>query len=275
MRRYGLDHLKVKTKGDAEADIDRLRDLFALADELGTRISLTIDGNESMRSSDHFTEWIGALQSSATVGARLRDSLIAVEQPFHRDVAFSHEVEAALRATGSDALVIIDESDDSLEAVRLAMDMGYSGGTYKGCKGVFRGLANALLVQQRSSQAPAILTAEDLATLPPLTLNQDLVVAATMGLTHIERNGHHFFGCLAPITPTIDEIALRSHPELFEAGADGRAHLAIHGGALQVSGALAAPFGFAADLDVSHLTALSEDSALVGVGDSSGRAPQR
>jgi hypothetical protein len=36
------------------------------------------------------------------------------------------------------------------------------------------------------------LSGEDLTTQAGLALQQDLALAATLGITHIERNGHHY-----------------------------------------------------------------------------------
>ncbi|GMA90451.1 hypothetical protein [Homoserinibacter gongjuensis] len=61
-----------------------------------------------------------------------------------------------------------------------------------------------------------MLTAEDLSTIPPLTVNQDLVVASAMGLRHIERNGHHYFARFAPLDATLADRVLAAHPDAFE-----------------------------------------------------------
>ena len=38
-----------------------------------------------------------------------------------------------------------------------------------------------------------MLTAEDLTTVGPVALQEDLAVVATLGIEHVERNGHHYF----------------------------------------------------------------------------------
>ena len=265
--RDGVHHLKVKTAGDADADLLRLGRLFAVCDALGVEPRLTVDANESMRDGDHLDRWARALLGDAHVGPRLRDALIAVEQPVHRDAAFAPELGGVLRElTARGVPVIIDESDDAVDAVRRAMDLGYAGGTYKGCKGVFRGLANGVLTRHRDAPGhPTIMTAEDLSTLPPLTVAQDLVVAATLGLTHIERNGHHYFGRLAPLMPGVAEIARESHPDLYRADADTGARLRVRGGLIEFGTALAAPFGYAPELEVSALPELTLEAARAAV----------
>ena len=261
--KYGVSYFKVKTAGDAVADRARLARLFSLCAAEGIRPHLTVDGNESMRDGPALLAWMRELFDDPRVGPALRESLVAVEQPVHRDRAFSPGLAEALTTLRAEGVaVIIDESDEDTTAVRRAMDLGYAGGTYKGCKGVFRGLANAVLVHRRGAGGvPALMTAEDLTTLPPLTVAQDLVVSAAMGLRHIERNGHHYFGRLVPFSASITDDALASHPDLYAADPDVGARLRIERGELDVTSALAAPFGFAPSVDIASLDALSLETA--------------
>lgn len=262
IRYYGLTHLKIKTRGDVDEDVERLRRILAIAHEAGAAPRFTIDGNESMSAPDEFRDWWGALSADPLLSAALEHDLIAVEQPFARAIALDDTIRPALR---SGVPVIIDESDGDVDSLRRAMDLGYAGGTYKGCKGVFRGIANAALVEARSATGPTRFTAEDLSTLPPLTVTQDLVVAAALGMTHIERNGHHYFGRLAQLAPDVDDVARAAHPDLFE-NARGATRLRIRDGGVTLRSALAAPFGFHPLLDVSSLPALSRKSAAEGMG---------
>jgi hypothetical protein len=267
LRRDGVHYLKVKTAGDVDADLQRLTSIFAVCDAAGVVPRLTVDGNESMRDAAHLRRWARGLLDDPAVGPRLRASLIAVEQPVHRDEALAPRLRPVLDELAAHGVpVIVDESDDDVGAVRRALDLGYAGGTYKGCKGVFRGLANAVLVRHRHRPSrPALMTAEDLSTLPPLTVGQDLVVAAVMGLTHIERNGHHFFGRLAPIMPEIAELSLEAHPDLYRADARVGARLRIAEGRLRLGSVLRAPFGFAPEPDVSGLPPLTLAAARAAV----------
>ncbi len=259
--------LKVKTAGDPAVDRERLATLFDLCRAASISPRVTIDGNESMRDGRALATWIDTLLEDPVVGDELRESLIAVEQPIHRDAALDPQLAPALGELASRGIaVIVDESDDDVHAVRRAMDLGYAGGTYKGCKGVFRGLANgALVAHRRAAGMPAVLTVEDLSTLPPLTVGQDLVVAAAMGIEHIERNGHHFFGRLAPVHPDVDRLAVEAHPDLYASGADGRTRLRIDDGAFDIASILAAPFGFAPEADIGALPILSYDSAAASI----------
>jgi hypothetical protein len=260
IRRYGVTRFKLKTVGDVEADVSRIAGLLELCERAGVDPRFTIDGNESMHTADHLAGWVRGLYTSPVADA-LRARLDAIEQPMYRDVALGAEAEAALAEVGSLAPVIIDESDGAMDTVRRAMDLGYAGGTYKGCKGVFRGLANAALVAHRDRpERRTVLTAEDLSTIPPLTVNQDLVVASAMGLRHIERNGHHYFARFAPLGATLADRALAAHPDAFEFR-DGAPRLRIEGGELRIGSLLDAPFGLAPVPDPAGLTPLTEETA--------------
>ena len=261
--RYGVTHFKIKTAGRLEDDIPRLNRVLDIIDAAGIEPTLTIDGNESMKTAEHLVEWTRGLLGDERLARVLRERLVAVEQPFHRSIALSAEASEALRLLRDDVAVIIDESDYAVPAVRQAMDLGYAGGTYKGCKGVFRGLANAALVRSRG--AGSVLTAEDLSTIPPLTVPQDLLVAHVMGLTHIERNGHHYFGRLAPLAPDIEDVALMAHPDVYEMHADGRVRLSIEDGVIQLDTLLSSPFGLAGELNIASLEPLSAEAAARGM----------
>lgn len=260
IRRYGVTRFKLKTVGDVDADVARISGLLDLCERAGIDPRFTIDGNESMRTADHLVAWMRGLYASP-VGDALRARLDAIEQPMYRDAALGPEAEAALAEVGALAPVIIDESDDATDTVRRAMDLGYAGGTYKGCKGVFRGLANAALVAHRHHpERPTVLTAEDLSTIPPLTVNQDLVVASTMGLGHIERNGHHYFARFAPFDATLADRTVAAHPDAFERST-GAPRLRIEGGLLQIGSLLDAPFGLTPAPEPTELAPLSEGRA--------------
>ncbi|MGV8912777.1 MAG: hypothetical protein ACOH14_09210 [Rhodoglobus sp.] len=266
LKHHGAKYLKIKTAGNASNDIPRLKRIAALCTELDIDAQWTIDGNESMRTASELRAWLDALTADAEVDSLLSAKLIAIEQPIHRSHALDESSRADLQHVGTRFLVIIDESDDALDTVRRAMDLGYAGGTYKGCKGVIRGLANAALVHSRarldaSGRPSTILTAEDLSTVAPLTLNQDLAVAATIGLAHIERNGHHYWGKAAPLTASIDRELASAHPDSFARTGDGPARLTITNGEVQLGTILAAPFGLALDLDVSALEPLTVEAA--------------
>ena len=67
---------------------------------------------------------------------RLVDSVLFIEQPVKRSRALERKVE------GIDKPVIIDESDDSLDAFPRAKALGYRGVSSKTCKGLYKSLIN-------------------------------------------------------------------------------------------------------------------------------------
>ena len=45
------------------------------------------------------------------------------------------------------------------------------------------------------------MTGEDLTIQPGLALQQDLALVSILGLTHVERNGHHYVNGMAACRP--------------------------------------------------------------------------
>jgi hypothetical protein len=70
-------------------------------------------------------------------------------------------------------------------------------------------------------------------------VQQDLALVSALGLSHVERNGHHFIAGFAGQDPADAARFLAAHPDLYEASPAGP-RLAIHGGALAI-GSLATP----------------------------------
>lgn len=246
LTRYGSTHLKVKASGDVAHDLDRFTRIQRLLDDAGRSVTTTLDGNERFSDAESFAAWWQGCSAAAGVAGLLGDGLLAIEQPLHRDATFRADVAELLLDDARIPPVVIDEADGDVSSVREAMDLGYAGGTYKGCKGVFRGIANACLVEHRARQGSrTLLTAEDLSTVAPLPLLQDLAVAATIGLTHLEKNGHHYFGRPAAVHPDVDRLLTEHHGDLFALDSGGVARLRISDGMVQLSSVLRAPFGAA------------------------------
>lgn len=87
------------------------------------------------------------------------------------------------------------------------------------------------------------LSAEDLITLSGISTQQDLALVAALGLTHVERNGHHYVDGMS-FAPETEQIALlQAHPDLYARGPAGPARLRIAQGRIHL-GSLDCP-GFA------------------------------
>jgi len=143
------------------------------------------------------------------------ERLSHVEQPVAREKTLDARF-APGRALAARVALVIDEADGGALAFPRAAALGYRGVSAKNCKGLFRSLANAALVAARGAASGLFLCAEDLTTLPVLALQQDLATVATLGLPHVERNGHHYFRGLAHLPPDEARDALAANPDLYD-----------------------------------------------------------
>jgi hypothetical protein len=85
-------------------------------------------------------------------------------------------------------------------------------------QGIVKGIANACLLRAKPGQ---ILSGEDLSNVGPVALLQDLAVCASLGIPHVERNGHHYFRGLSMFPPDIQDRILRHHGDLYTQHKDG------------------------------------------------------
>ncbi|MEA2734914.1 MAG: hypothetical protein QOE14_1365 [Humisphaera sp.] len=246
IRAYGLTHFKIKIGGDSSADMQRLRDIAAVLRD-HKNVAFTLDGNESYRDLDSFRAFWEAIKDEPFV----KTNMLFVEQPLHRDVAFT----AGLQNWSDRPRIIIDESDGELDSFLIALTRGYAGTSFKSCKGVFKGITNACLARRRGGQT--IISAEDLTTIGPVSLMQDLAVVATLGIPHVERNGHHYFRGLSMFPPEVQRKVLAAHRDLYRDSGRGFPTLDIRHGAISTNTVVDAPFGYAADIDLaSHFREL-------------------
>jgi len=260
LREDGITYLKIKLSGDLDGDHARLRRIAEVLGRTGRRFAFTLDGNENWKSVAPFREhWENHVADPLL--ARFLESLMFVEQPFHRDVALASETARELLAWPQRPPLIVDESDGELGALELALTCGYAGGSHKNCKGVFKGLVNACLIAQRRRLDPSTalhLSAEDLCNIGPLALLQDLAVVATLGILDVERNGHHYFAGLSQFPGSIQDLTLASHGDLYHRHATGFPAVHIERGTIDVRSVVAAPFGLEPLLDPSIFTPADE-----------------
>jgi len=254
IRFYGLRHFKLKINGEAERDQQRLARMAEIfTAECGDDYAFSLDGNESFHEVGVFKDYVTALR--ATVGdTAFWSRLLFIEQPWHRKVALSPEIGELAAAWPDRPPIIIDESDGELASLPTALALGYAGTSHKNCKGVFKGAANACLLAQRRAQGlPAMMSGEDLSNVAPVAMPQDLVAQASFGITSVERNGHHYFAGLAQFPAALQQLMLGQHPDLFTKSAAGWPRLDVRAGRLTLGSALAAPFGYAGELDLSEI----------------------
>ena len=60
------------------------------------------------------------------------------------------------------------------------------------------------------------MSGEDLTTQAGLALQQDVALVNLLGLTHVERNGHHYVNGMAGLPQGEQEAFLAAHPDLYE-----------------------------------------------------------
>jgi L-alanine-DL-glutamate epimerase-like enolase superfamily enzyme len=211
--RYGQRYFKLKVAGDARADVERLAAIAAVLERIDGPYHVSLDGNEQYEDLQGVAELWARMKAEARL-ARLVRSVMFIEQPVKRQKAFASKVE------GIDTPVIIDESDDALDAFPRARALGYRGVSSKTCKGLYKSLVNrarcAAWNEEAGSDPIYFMSGEDLTIQPGLALQQDLALVALLGLTHVERNGHHYVNGMAGLPPGEQSAFLAAHPDLYE-----------------------------------------------------------
>lgn len=234
---YGLRYFKIKLSGQLDADIDRLGRIASLLATSGGDYRATLDGNETFENAQVLGEFWRALQSQTQ--PQLKDLLsrtLLLEQPLARKVALNE----SLVGLGINVPVILDESDDSADVFERGLALGYRGISSKACKGIYRSFHSAWRVAQEPQRL--LLSGEDLTCQAGLAVQQDTLLAASLGVTHIERNGHHYVDGFG-VAPEAESAAFASaHPDLYQTR-QGSPRLDVNQGQLQL-GSLHGP-GFA------------------------------
>lgn len=246
-----IRHLKIKLGGDPAADCLRLVTIAALLDRLGLDSRVTVDANEQY-APDALTALLALIDGEPRLQG-LSTRLLFIEQPFDRRVTF----ERALDPRIASRTVVIDEADDSYDSFVRARDLGYRGVSSKCCKGFYKALLNATRVAVWNGEAGEdryLVSAEDLTCQPGLAVQQDTAFVAALGLTHVERNGHHYVDGFGPAPHGEAERFRAAHPS-FYTGSD-RVRLAVGSGRLDLSSLGGPGFASGAELDWASLTPL-------------------
>lgn len=255
VRAYGLRHFKLKIDGRPERDLDRLTRIAAvLRAECGAGFAFSLDGNESFRDVPSFADYFRGLRAAPAL-ASFWSGLLYIEQPWHRSVALSPAIGDLARAWPDRPPIIIDESDADIGSLKTALTLGYAGTSHKNCKGFFKTLLNAALLARHADggRRATILSGEDLANVGPISVTQDLAAQAVLGVTSVERNGHHYFAGLAQFPAAWQRHALERHPDLYVRSEAGWPRLDLRAGQLSLRTINAAPFGVPGELDLSGL----------------------
>jgi L-alanine-DL-glutamate epimerase-like enolase superfamily enzyme len=241
--RYRPAYFKLKVSGDLAADLNRLAAIASVLDRSTTDYAATLDGNEQYDDPEGVLGLWQAIERTPGL-ARLGRSILFIEQPVRR----SRALEASVAALAAYRPVIIDESDGTLDAFPRARALGYAGVSSKSCKGIYKSLINLARCRRwndAEGRARYFLSGEDLTTLAGISVQQDLALAALLGIAHIERNGHHYVDGFAG-RPESEAAAFRTaHPDLY--GEDGgRVRLRVVDGRLAIGSLGCAAFATAA-----------------------------
>jgi hypothetical protein len=233
----GARYFKLKLNGDPEADAARLIRIGRELTTLSHDYKVTLDANEQYAD----LTALGALVERLDRDHGLKPiaaKLLYIEQPMPRDITRQSPLGALAGRS-----FIIDEADDSYDAFPVARALGYRGISSKSCKGIYKSIINATRAAKWSAAgAKYFVTGEDLTCQAGLAVQQDLALGALIGVTHAERNGHHYVDGFGD-TPTAEaEAFLAAHRDLYT-GDGGKVRLMIHDGDL-LTGSLQAP-GFA------------------------------
>jgi len=228
---YGHRYFKLKVAGKIDEDIERLAGIAAVLDRASEPYQATLDGNEQ------YTDIDAVIALWRRIGEeprlkRLKQSIIFIEQPIARDRALS----APVKTLSDEVPIEIDESDADVSVFPRARELGYRGISSKSCKGFYRALINRARIEKWNAEEPGryFMSAEDLTTQGGIAVQQDLALVSLIGVTHVERNGHHYVDGMAGAPEAEQAAFLASHGDLYHRAANGRVRLNITGGQIGI-----------------------------------------
>jgi hypothetical protein len=214
LARYGHRYFKLKVSGHIDHDVTRLGAIAAVLDRSEQPYFVSLDGNEQYADADGVSELLARLREIPAL-ARLLDSILFIEQPIARKAALDVDV----RPIAAIKPVIVDESDGELDAFVRAREHGYTGISSKTCKGIYRSLLNAARCAAWNVEQDRVryfMSGEDLTTQAGLAVQQDLALVNLLGITHVERNGHHYVNGMAALPEAEQRAFTQQHPDLYE-----------------------------------------------------------
>lgn len=257
----GIRYFKVKVSGDLESDHARLHAISRLLDEkIPSPYFVSLDGNEQYNTVEHLLELLNALKANAQM-PRFLESVRYIEQPFARDVALDDSLRASLPVLTQFRPVLIDESDDHLDAFKHAVALGYRGVSAKNCKGIYKSILNRLLVEHYNAtlpdgDSPYFMTGEDLMNIATVPLHQDTAAVSVLGIEHAERNGHHYVRGLDHLSDSEREACLADHASLYERSGGTRGRLRVQDGRIDIRSLAVPGLGVGVATDVSSMVPL-------------------
>jgi len=233
----GARYFKLKLNGDPRADTARLIRIGKQLATLSYDYRVTLDANEQYADLTGLSVLADRLDHDGALKP-IAAKLLYIEQPMPRDITGQAPLGAL---AGRD--FIIDEADDCYEAFPVARALGYRGISSKSCKGIYKSIVNATRAAKWSALGEKyFITSEDLTCQAGLCVQQDLALGALIGVTHAERNGHHYVDGFGDAPADEAQAYLAAHSDLYVRDGN-KVRLSIHDGDL-LTGSLATP-GFA------------------------------
>jgi hypothetical protein len=216
---------------------------------------VTLDANEQYADLDALGALVDRLDPDDALKP-IASKLLYIEQPMPREVTRRSQLGQLSRRD-----FIIDEADDSYDAFPAARALGYRGVSSKSCKGLYKSIVNATRAAKWSAEGERyFISGEDLTCQAGLAVQQDLALGALIGVTHAERNGHHYVDGFAE-TPIAEARAfMAAHGDLY-ADAGGKIRLAIHDGDLLTDSLTTPGFASAVHPVWSTLTPMTKAKA--------------
>jgi hypothetical protein len=248
---YRGRYYKLKVAGKVNADLDRLSRIAAVLDAAAGEYHVTLDGNEQYDDVEGIVELWRKVEETPSL-ARLAKATLFIEQPIKRLVALSHSVEPLARSRP----VIIDESDGELTSFPMALKLGYTGVSSKNCKGLYKSILNAARIAQHGSGY--FMSAEDLTTWPGVSVQQDLALVSLLGLTHVERNAHHFIDGMGFAPEAEQRAFVAAHPDLYDKRPGEPARLKIESGMLSLGSLNSPGFAVGAEMDFGSMRPMAQ-----------------
>ncbi len=246
----GIRYFKVKVNGDLPADMARLQDIAELLESTAGDYKLTLDGNEQYRDMQSFLELLAQIEQRLPA---FWQRILYIEQPLERSVALDPALKEGIAAAKKPML--IDESDGDLDTFARAIELGYTGVSSKACKGLVKAVANQALARTLDA-GRYFLTGEDLMNLPVVPLHQDLAHLAALGVTHAERNGHHYVRGLAHLSASERRGCMERHGDMY-AQHEVLAALDIRGGQIEIGSLQVPGLGVGPEVDVLAMVPLA------------------
>lgn len=255
LQRCGLRYFKIKVSNQLPRDLERITRVASLVERYrGADYHVTLDGNEQYKQAGQFDQLIAAIRENSAL-TRFWANVLAIEQPLDREIALCGEHTQGIRKLSRHKPVIIDESDGTLDAYPQAIELGYRGVSSKGCKGAIKSVLNAGLTwlhNDRGKRGDYLMTGEDLCSVGIVPVQSDMCLVATLGLEHIERNGHHYHPGLSYLPESQQRAALLAHGDFYREQHGVIAPRLVEG-RFEIASLQAPGFGFSVEPDMDSM----------------------